>query len=305
MTAVKVPATTANIGPGFDCIGMALDIYNELTVEEADKFSIEIASGADALSLSEALNEENMIYQAITHYYSQIGKQIPTLRLIQNDEIPIARGLGSSAACIVAGLMAANELSGLRLSREELAKMASRIEGHPDNVVPAILGGMIVGAMDSSEIKYVKVTPSDDLSFVLCIPGFTVHTSKARGVLPAQYTREDAVFNASRTALLAASMMSGNWDNLRMATQDRIHQPYRAQLIPDMDAIFDAALELDAKGVFLSGAGPTIIAIVMKKYVSEFVRELGSRLKTLSGVWEIKTARADNDGAQIIKEGSA
>ena len=303
MIGIKVPATTANMGPGFDCIGMALNIYNELTVEEAGRFSIEIARG-QALALRETPNEENMIYQAMTHFYSQIGKRIPTLRLTQNDEIPMARGLGSSAACIVSGLMAANELSGLRLSRDELALMASRIEGHPDNVVPAILGGMIVGAMDSGEMKYVKVVPPEDLSFVLCIPDFTVHTSKARGVLPAQYTREDAVFNASRTALFVASMMSGAWDNLRMATQDRIHQPYRSQLIPNMDAIFAEALELDAKGVFLSGAGPTIIAIVVRKRESEFVREMGSRLKTLSGVWEIRTARADNEGARVVREGS-
>jgi len=299
MINIRVPATTANMGPGFDCIGMALeDIYNELTVEEADRFSIEITSEKSA---SMPTSGDNMICQAMSMFYSKIDRPMPTLRLRQNDGIPIARGLGSSAACIVAGLMAANELSGSKLSREELAQMASAVEGHPDNVAPAILGGLISGAMDSDEMKYVKITPSNELSFAVFIPDFQVLTEKARGVLPPLYSRADAVFNASRASLFVASMMSGNWDNLRVATQDKIHQPYRSQLIPDMDDIFADSLELGAKGVFLSGAGPTLLAIVMKKHEAEFVSEMKKRLGYMKDTWELRAVQADNNGAQIVR----
>jgi len=294
---IKVPATTANMGSGFDCIGIALDLHNELTVHEADAFSIE-AAGSESTAVP--VTKDNMIYNTIEQFYAQIGKTVPTLRLSQTDNIPMARGLGSSAACIVAGLLAANELSKQGLPREELAQIASSIEGHPDNVVPAILGGLVVGAIDSGEMKYVKITPSDELSFALFIPDFSLLTEKARGVLPITYSREDVIFNVSRASLFIASMMSGNWDNLRVATQDRIHQPYRKQLIPDWDAIFESSMEFGAKSVLLSGAGPTILAIVMKKHEDEFVARMSSRLESLQNTWQLRALRPDNEGAQVL-----
>ena len=297
MIKIKVPATTANMGSGFDCIGIALDLHNELTVHEADAFSIE-AAGSESTAVP--VTKDNMIYNTIEQFYAQIGKTVPTLRLSQTDNIPMARGLGSSAACIVAGLLAANELSKQGLPREELAQIASSIEGHPDNVVPAILGGLVVGAIDSGEMKYVKITPSDELSFALFIPDFSLLTEKARGVLPITYSREDVIFNVSRASLFIASMMSGNWDNLRVATQDRIHQPYRKQLIPDWDAIFESSMEFGAKSVLLSGAGPTILAIVMKKHEDEFVARMSSRLESLQNTWQLRALRPDNEGAQVL-----
>ncbi|MCL2618639.1 MAG: homoserine kinase, partial [Defluviitaleaceae bacterium] len=169
MMTIRVPATTANMGPGFDCTGMALNIYNELTAEESDRLSINITGGTSA---SMPVTKDNLIYTTISRTFARMGKPAPNLRITQKDSIPVARGLGSSAACIVAGLLAANELCGGGCSRDELARMACSIEGHPDNVVPAMLGGLVTGATDASGLRYVRIEPSDELSFALFIPSF-------------------------------------------------------------------------------------------------------------------------------------
>ncbi|MDR0273036.1 MAG: homoserine kinase, partial [Clostridiales bacterium] len=238
MLKIKVPATTANMGAGFDCLGMALNLYNEITVEESEKFSIEIKSKSkDVLHTT----KDNLIYKVITHFYDEIGKKVPELKITQNDSIPITRGLGSSSACIVAGLFAANELTGNTFSKDELAQMACQIEGHPDNVAPAVYGGIIIAVLEGEEQKlhHVKIIPSDALSFVTFIPNFQLSTAKARRILPKAYTRADAIFNISRASLFVASMMSENWENLKIAVDDRVHQPFRGIFVQNMEKIFD------------------------------------------------------------------
>jgi len=298
MLKIKVPATTANMGAGFDCLGMALNLYNEITVEESDKFSIEIKNRKN----NHHTTKDNLIYQAITRFYDETGKKVPELKLTQIDNIPITRGLGSSSACIVAGLFAANELTGNPLSKDELAQMACQIEGHPDNVAPAVYGGMIIAVLEGDERKlhHVKIMPSDELSFVTFIPDFQLSTAKARRILPKAYTRADAIFNISRASLFVASMMSENWDNLTVSVNDRIHQPYRGMFVPNMDEIFEHAMQSGAKGVFMSGAGPTIIAIVMRKNEKEFANKMKHQLKKYDNTWETKILHADLQGAKII-----
>lgn len=293
MIKIKVPATTANIGAGFDCFGMALNLYNELLVEKADKFSITGTS---------VVTEDNLIYQVITRFFNEIDKPLPPIKLTQTDNIPMTRGLGSSSACIVAGLFAANELAGRPKTKDELAQMACAIEGHPDNVAPAVYGGLVIAVLEGEEriLHHVKIEPSEQLSFITFIPDFRLSTAKARRILPSAYTRADAIFNISRAALFVAGMMSHTWENLRVAVDDIIHQPYRGVLIPGMDELFDHAKNEGAKGVFLSGAGPTVIAIVMREHEKEFAEKMQNHLKTFENNWETKILHADLQGVQIL-----
>ena len=294
MIKVKVPATTANMGPGFDSIGMALTMYNIVYAEKIEKgLEIIIQDGNPHIPT----DENNLIYKTICYFYDNIGKPVPGIRLIQQDAIPHTRGLGSSAACIVAGLHIANAMSQSFFSKEELVQMAAQIEGHPDNTTPALLGGMTIGAMNESDMKYVKVRVPDTLHFAVMIPDFTLSTELARNALPKEVSLQDAEFNASRAALLAASMMNGDMDNLEIATQDRLHQPYRSKLIPNMDKILDKAKEYGAKGTFLSGAGPTLLAVI--KNVVDFRREMVAYLDTLDQKWQVQMLQADNEGAKV------
>lgn len=294
MIKVKVPATTANMGPGFDSIGMALTMYNIVYAEQIESgLEIIIQDGNPSIPT----DETNLIYKTICYFYDNIGKPVPGIRLVQQDSIPHTRGLGSSAACIVAGLHIANAMSHSFFSKEELVQMAAQIEGHPDNTTPALLGGMTIGAMNENDMKYVKVRVSDTLHFAVMIPDFTLSTELARNALPKTVSLQDAVFNASRAALLAASMMNGDMDNLDIATQDRLHQPYRATLIPNMASILEQAKCYGAKGTFLSGAGPTLLAII--KNVVDFRREMVAYLDTLEQDWQVQMLQADNEGARV------
>lgn len=294
MIKVKVPATTANMGPGFDCIGMALQMYNIVYAEEIPEgLEILIQSG----NLEIPTDEKNLIYQTICYFYEGIGKKVPGIRIIQQDHIPHTRGLGSSAACIVAGLHIANALSDSFFSKEELVQMAAQLEGHPDNTTPALLGGMTVGAMSKDDMKYVKVPVAENIHFAIMIPQFTLSTQLARKVLPKQISLEDGIFNTSRAALLTASMITGDVENLKMAMEDKFHEPYRMQLIPQMKEIIEQAKKCGAKGTFLSGAGPTIIAVV--KNVVSFRKEMVNYLEKLDEKWQIQMIQADKEGAKV------
>lgn len=302
MVSIKVPATTANMGAGFDCLGMALNLYNEITVEESDRFLIEIksAAGGGMAAANTFMTKDNLIYQVITRFYEEIGRKMPELKLTQRDSIPMTRGLGSSSACIVAGLFAANELTGRPMSRDQLAQMACQIEGHPDNVAPAVYGGLIIAVLEGEEhrLHHVKITPSDKLSFVAFIPDFQLSTAKARRILPTEYSRADAIYNISRASLFVASMMSENFDNFPVSVNDRVHQPYRGTLIPGFDAVFEAAATAGAFGVFLSGAGPTVIAITQRSLEKAFAAKMKRTLDTLDK-WETKILHADMEGAKV------
>ena len=294
MIKVKVPATTANMGPGFDSIGMALQMYNIVFAEEIEEgLEIIIQEGSQDIPT----DESNLIYKTICHFYKEIGHDVPGIRIIQQDHIPHTRGLGSSAACIVAGLHIANALSHSFFSKEELVQMAAQLEGHPDNTTPALLGGMTIGAMNHEDMKYVKIKVAENIHFAVMIPDFTLSTEKARAALPDQISLKDGVFNASRAALLAASMITGDTDNLAMAMEDRFHEPYREELIPNMREILQHATKCGAKGAFLSGAGPTLIAVI--KNVVTFRKEMVEYLDKLDSEWQVQMLQADPSGAKV------
>ncbi|MBN1567811.1 MAG: homoserine kinase [Acidobacteria bacterium] len=258
---IRVPATTANLGPGFDCLGLALDWWNSIDVETTDRglrVEVDCPEGVEI-----PRNRKNLVVYGMDAVYRLAGQKRPPCRIHITTRIPIARGLGSSSAAIVGGLVAANTLLGNIYSRDELVTIATRIEGHPDNVAPALLGGLMVAAMEGKQVTVARFPVPRELRCVLFVPDLVLLTKKARGILPKRIARTDAIYNASRVALWIAALRERRWEWLEAATQDRLHQPYRAKLVPGMYALFEAAMKAGAKGAALSGAGPSIIAFAV------------------------------------------
>ncbi len=258
--AVRVPATSANLGPGFDALGMALALANEVRVEPSDRVEVYVEAGEGAEELSPGA--DNLVYRSLARIAEYLGEPPPTVRLRCLNAIPLARGLGSSSAAIVAGLVAGNTLFGNRLTEAELLRLAVTIEGHPDNVTPALLGGVRVCVQGEGGLVQAPIALARPLLAVLFVPDFPMATAEARDLLPASVPRADAVYNLGRTALLVAALTSGDYALLAEATRDRLHQPARTALFPAMPAFFAAALEAGALGGFLSGAGSTLLALV-------------------------------------------
>lgn len=255
--SVRVPATTANLGPGFDCLGLALDLWNQVRLE-LERGSAVTVTGEGGGELS--TQPDNLVARAARELFRRAGKESPEVRVFCQNSIPLARGLGSSAAAIVGGLVAANALLDEPLTQAEVLNLAVELEGHPDNVAPALLGGCQVVARGDQGLVSIAVPFPEELYAVLFIPDQRIPTQKARDVLPQQVSYEDASFNIGRAALLVAALATGRLEALRIATQDRLHQPWREPLFPAMRLIFRAALEAGATGVFLSGSGSTILA---------------------------------------------
>ena len=254
---VKVPATSANMGSGYDSIGIALDLYNTITLEECDHIDITDVNGQDVPT-----DETNLIYQCAKKIYDICGKPLPGLRIVEDCNIPQTRGLGSSSACTVAGILGANALLGNPLSQENIIDLAASIEGHPDNSTPAILGGFCVALLEYGKVWSVRVPMNGTVDFITFIPDFELSTEKARAVLPKTIDHHDAVFNLARAALLAGSLTTGKLENVGVAVGDCLHQPYRFDLIPQGQDVVYAAKRMGALGAFISGAGPSIIAVV-------------------------------------------
>lgn len=295
MIKIRVPATSANLGSGFDALGLALTLYNRVWMEEADRIDI---TSKDNIKVP--TDENNLIYWAAKRLYEECGKKLPGLKIIQENNIPMASGLGSSSACIVAGLVGANRLIGSPMSQNDLINLAAAIEGHPDNTTPAISGGLVTSAVEGDRVYSVSVPVSEKIRFAAFHPPFELKTEEARSVLPNEYNRKDAVYNLSRSALMTASLFSGATENLRVAVQDKIHQPYRLGLIKDGDSVFRLSYELGSLGTYISGAGPTIIALIESDAVENFTKHAIKNLesKGITG-WQLSILNADADGATV------
>ncbi len=265
MVKVRVPATSANLGPGLDVLGLAIDLHSTVEMEEASSLSIEhLGLGQGEVPLT----QENLVYRAACRVFDDAGRHPKNIRLRFENRIPLARGLGSSSAAIVGGMVAADTLlgkifgSGTQLGRERLLHLAAEMEGHPDNVAPALLGGVTVAVGSAGNVSFHQFLPPGRLRLVLAIPEFPLATSQARQCIPRTIDVKDAVYNVGRAALMVAALMAGRWDLLPEACRDRLHQPYRAGLIPGFDDVLQAAQARGAAAVALSGAGPSILAIV-------------------------------------------
>ncbi len=271
---VTVPATTANLGPGFDCIGAALTLYNQFKFSLLDstaEISVISVSGAEAERVS--TGTDNLLYQSFLKFYQHLGQTPPPVKMEIQLGVPLARGLGSSATAIVGGLVGANLLAGSPLDNIDVMGLAIDLEGHPDNVVPALLGGCRLAAAGLSDEpqrrrenfwEICEVPWHDDVVPVVAIPDFELSTAEARGVVPTEYSRGDAIFNIAHLGLLLRGLETGRGDWLKSALQDRIHQPYRKGLIVGYDAVRSAVMAAGGYGMVISGAGPTLLALAEK-----------------------------------------
>ncbi len=293
---VRVPATSANIGVGYDCLGLALDYLLELEVEESDK--IEFLENGKPFSIP---IEDNYIFEAIKFTEKHLVKNIPSYKvnIIRND-IPLARGLGSSSSAIVAGILIANTFAGNPLSIDKIAELAIKMEGHPDNVVPAIFGGMVLTAHDKENIVYSTISDTEELCFYVMIPDFKLSTERARSVLPKSYLVSDAINNMSKLGLLVNAFNKKDYSNLRFLLGDKIHQPYRFALINNSEKIFAASKEYGALGEYISGAGPTLISLNYDN--NEFLENMKQMLDTLEDKWTIEKKKLNLKGAEVYDE---
>ncbi len=257
---VTVPATTANIGPGFDCLGAALSLLNRFQLQLAPKTKI-TARGLDAVRV--VTDERNLAYQAIGYFFDYIDQELPNLSLEIDLEVPLARGLGSSATAIVGGLVGANALMDNPLPKAKLLELAIELEGHPDNVAPALLGGCRLAAAGAQENSWqvLELSWHSAVVPVIAIPEFELSTKAAREVLPQALSYGDAIFNAAHLGVLLEGLRTGNPEYLQAGMQDRLHQPYRTALIPGYGSVQAAATSAGAYGLVISGAGPTLLAL--------------------------------------------
>ncbi|NFB32580.1 homoserine kinase [Clostridium botulinum] len=292
MVEVRVPATSANIGSGFDCLGVAVNMYNKFFVEEIEEGLI-FEGCADKFK-----NEDNLIYVAMKKCFDKIGYKPTGLRIKIESDIPVSRGLGSSAACVVGGIVSANELAGGVLNKKELLDLAVEVEGHPDNVNPAFCGGMTASISDNREVIYSKVKVSEGIKFCALIPDFTLSTEKARAVLPKSIDYKDGIFNVGRTALMISALNNGDFHLIKYACKDKLHQDYRTQLIENFYSIKKQCEKLNCLGVFLSGAGPTIM-VMLKEEDKDFSKNIKSFLETLKNEWEVRDLKIDKLGTVI------
>lgn len=294
---VRVPATSANLGPGYDCLGLALGLHNIVTLALAPEPGVRIeGEGADTLPR----DRTHLVLGAAQAAADAVGERLPALDLHQLNRIPLARGMGSSSAAIVGGIVAANELLGFGLSQRQMLDIATAVEGHPDNVAPALLGGLTVCCtLEGGEVLVERLDSAPGLSCVVAIPDFEVATHEARRALPDTIPHADGVFNLCRVGLIVAGLVTGDFRVLAEAMRDRLHQPYRAHLVPGMDDAIAAALDAGAHGAALSGSGPTVAA-----FVSERGEEVGAAMVNAfarAGTTAIaRTLPLSAEGAQMV-----
>ena len=287
---VRVPATTANLAAGFDVLGCALTLYNTLTFRLQEGLSF---SGCDEAYQS----PENLAYQGFSCVYAHIGQEVPGVHIQIQADIPVSRGLGSSAALLAAGAYAANALSGAGLSTDTLVALTTRIEGHPDNLAPAFYGGLTASMLEDGQVYTVRYTPHPSLRFVALSPDFPLSTHTARSVLPAAVPFRDAVYNGAHLAVLLRALENGDMTQISAALRDRLHQPYRMPLIDEYEDIRRVALEKGCAAVCISGAGPTILCLTQNP---GFAAAMTAATAELRHRWQVRDLAVDSVGAQGI-----
>lgn len=295
---VKVPASTANLGPGFDTLGMALNVYAWIEMSLSMKTTIHLF-GEQMEGIPK--DKSNLVYEVAQQVFEKAGVSHPELEISMYSDIPLTRGLGSSASAIIGGMVAANALIGSPLSDDTLFQMSSALEKHPDNVGASLFGGLVVAFWDGERAEYIQMDPDHRLEILVVIPEFYLETKKARHVLPRQVELRDAVFNVSHSSLLVAALTTGRLDMIQHAMKDVLHQPYRAALIPGMLKILDEAVHHGALGVALSGAGPTLLALVdsnssQKAELEQFLKDTLAQEKIDANTMWLKPC----DGVQVL-----
>ncbi len=290
---IRVPATTANLGPGFDAFGCALSLYTDVTFEETD-FGLEITGCDEAYT-----GPDNLAYVSYCAVMATMCEEVRGIKIHIDAHIPICRGLGSSAALLVAGAMGANVLHGNKLSTQGLLNITNAMEGHPDNLAPAFYGGLTASMVDNGLPVCVNFPLHPDWEFLALVPDFDLPTSKARAVLPDQLSRADAIYNIAHGALVLKALELGDGKLLRNAMQDRLHQGYRKHLIADYEKI-EALIRTTGAAFCLSGAGPTLLCITRNAGLEEL---LAKKLPTITTAnWQMLPLHVEFQGAHILTE---
>lgn len=293
MLHVKVPATSANLGPGFDCLGIAVQLYNEAWVEVADKTSFEVeGEGADVIPK----DESNLFYISFKRFYEEIGKSAPQISVRQLNRIPLERGLGGSAATIIGGLLAASKISDITIQAEQMLELATEVEGHPDNVAAALLGGLTVAYYKDNHINAVSFEPHQTLNALILIPKYTLSTKTSRGVLPESVPLKDAVFNLGRVSLLIGGILEGKLTLLSDGTKDLLHQPYRTKLLPHFPETLAVLWDMGINTAVLSGAGPSIFAFTEHGVEHSIRNTLNERLREIKAPYKVLFLEFDTVG---------
>ena len=309
--SVKVPATSANIGPGFDCLGMALPINNVVTIDE----TVLPGTGVEINILSDEENVDNLIidhipkdensvvYKAVELLYNSIGQTPSELKINIQTSIPVTRGLGSSAAVIVGALVAANKLLGEPADESALLSIATEIEGHPDNVTPAIVGGLVMSSLENDgSIIYRKLDWPDDWAITVCIPDVELATEISRSVIPKEVPLEDAIFNLKRMGMFVNAVNKHDSDLMKLALTDRLHQPYRAKLVPGLKELSEAFKhEEDVLGCVLSGAGSSMLIISKNNIVEKVTSTTLEIMENLNVKADVRNLKIEQNGATIIE----
>jgi len=292
---IIVPATSGNVGPGFDCLGVALTLYNTFRFTLADEVLIS-AEGVGAERI--AKNKHNLAYQSFTRCWQYLGRDKTNLSIHIKMQVPPSRGLGSSATAIAGGVYAANALAGYPLSARELVAIATEIEGHPDNVAPALLGGCrLIAGQEICEIAW-----HESIGVAVVIPEFELSTAKARQVLPRQISLADAVFNCAHLGLLTQALATGKKEWLMEALQDKLHQPYRTPLIPALATVRETAVQAGAYGLVISGAGPTLLAIAPKELTAVVGQVMQDTWRTHGIESQWQSLSVDRQGTRLLLE---
>lgn len=296
MVTVRVPATIANLGPAFDALGVAVGLYNTVSVELSSEPSVTVSGyGEDGLPR----DATNLVYQAATAVAQRAGRRA-SFRVQCRNDIPPGRGLGSSAAAIVGGAMAANEALGRPVTRDDLLDLVWHMEGHPDNVAASLLGGVVLTVATNGTLRWTQIIPAWKAALVVAIPEFSVATAQARAVLPQRVPLADAVANVSRTAWLVTAMLTGRPELLATAMEDRLHQPYRRELVPGMEDAFAAARQAGAYAAALCGSGPSVLAVTPPGKIDDIGQQMVHAFQVAGHQATYRHVTLDAQGATVL-----
>jgi homoserine kinase len=303
MIKIQVPATTANLGPGFDCLGLALKLYLNLEIEEIEQGLIIEYQGEGAEKFSAKKKDDTLIWKSINLVLKRAYKDIRKkgLKIKVFNEIPITRGLGSSASAIIGGIVGAAKLYNIDLTNREMLELALSLEGHMDNIVPALIGGLTLAyKIDREEIMWARIKTPRDLRVVVTIPEFTLNTKEMRKILPQKVALPEAVFNLSRSALLVNALQNSDWDVLAEAMEDRLHQPYRAPFIPGIEDMFSQIKKTGLAGVALSGSGPSVVSLTKVGSEEEISKIMKDTFLKAGITCRVLVLEVDLDGTKFV-----
>lgn len=294
---LKIPATSANLGPGFDCLGMALNLYNELTLYSSKDDVQVLVEGEGAGQVDPY---DNLIIIAYREGFQALDREAPPVLMKALNRVPFSRGLGSSSAAIVAGLAACYVMSEGVLTLEQAIDIATRLDGHPDNILPALIGGVVVASMEASSVVYAKLQAPDQIRMIAVIPDYPLATKDARQALPEHYDKKDAVYNLGHMGLLMAALLKKDKVLLKAALHDRLHEPYRLPLMPGMEAVKEAALAAGAIAALVSGAGSTLLVLSEKELKED---TLLAPLQKTGNKGHVENLQATDQGVCMIIDG--